>query len=100
MNWECFRQNIDFLPIHTKKTNGFGLYDTVGNVSEIVLDYYPFENFIGYTNPWNNEYNSNVMRRGGDYGASPNGLELYHSSSLGIFSTSGDAGFRLVRKAP
>ncbi|MBK1882870.1 formylglycine-generating enzyme family protein [Luteolibacter pohnpeiensis] len=74
--WFAENSEFQYQKVGTKKPNAWGLYDMLGNVSELVLDQYEADAYAkmkdGAANPWipaANRYPTSV--RGGNWDADP-----------------------------
>ncbi len=86
------------LEVGQKKPNSFGLYDMIGNVSELVADWhgeYPSNQVVDPTGP---KVGKSKVRRGGYYGDED--YRNLRAAARNLENTSGpldDVGFRVVR---
>ena len=101
-----YNKNGTMSPVGTKEPNGFGLYDMMGNVREMCLDWkgdYPSDGGT-YTNPrgadkpksLNMETDSVVMVRGGYYNSIADAMRSAARSTCVVYNWSDTNGFRLV----
>ena len=86
-------------PVGSFKPNDFGLYDMLGNVSEIVADCYHRDYFDAPTDGsvWTSDCTSRIVSRGGSWSTPENGLRLSARADHVSTFTSNNRGFRIAR---
>lgn len=98
--WYCFNSEDRVHPVGKKLPNKFGLYDMLGNVSELVWDYFSSDAYstLPATNPTGPEVGSRRMIRGGAFN---NGAFDVRANSrrqqAAQFTKDFVTGFRVVR---
>jgi formylglycine-generating enzyme required for sulfatase activity len=94
-----YSDNSDFKthPVRQKQPNPFGLYDMLGNVSELCQDWYGPYSSTAQNDPSGPASGSHHVRRGGSFNSAPDCIRAARRNpGLASFRSSG-LGFRLAR---
>ncbi len=87
-------------PVAQKKPSSLGLYDTLGNVSEWVQDWYTESRNAQLKDYWGPAKGKERSARGGFYGGDQNRLRFAYRYGVNPEFRGSGLGFRLVRSLP
>jgi formylglycine-generating enzyme required for sulfatase activity len=95
--WYVFNSANQTHAVGGKAANGFGMYDTLGNVWEWVNDWYGLYSSSAQTNPTGPGGPSARLFRGGSWGPGTNYVRSSYRSVAAPSYTAEDVGFRVAR---
>ena len=95
--WYVFNSANQTHAVGGKAANGFGMYDTLGNVWEWVNDWYGLYSSSAQTNPTGPGGASARLFRGGSWGPGTNYVRSSYRSVAAHSYTAEDVGFRVAR---
>ncbi len=95
--WFCGNSNGVNHDVATKTPNGFGLYDTIGNLREWTADWYEYGFVSSGVNPYQSIDTGTKTLRGGNLDATPFGMQVSHRNNRQANNRYYGYGFRLIR---
>lgn len=95
--WFCGNSGGVNQDVALKLPNGFGLYDTLGNIREWTADWYDYNFEPTGSNPFQDQDTGTRTLRGGNLDATPFGMQVSHRNNRQPNNRYYGYGFRLIR---
>ena len=95
--WFCGNSGGVNHDVALKTPNGFGLYDTIGNIREWTADWYDYNFEPTGSNPFQDQNTGTRTLRGGNLDATPFGMQVSHRNNRQSNNRYYGYGFRLIR---